>query len=105
MSDVEIFHRVNGYKLEKFIGLLPGPQAALARIAGTMAAAATAQLTLHKAEGHSRIDVADGKVDKYVTLDDTRGLRAALSIEYGRKRKRPSRGVHALAAGLAAARL
>lgn len=35
--------------------------------------------------GHSSIKVERGRIDRYVVLDDTRGLGAAMTIEYGRK--------------------
>lgn len=37
-----------------------------------------------RADGHSFIDIARGKIDRYVVLSDERGQNAALSIEYGR---------------------
>lgn len=45
---------------------------------------ADALLKMHRVSGNSRIMVQHGKVDYYVILDDERGLKAAMSIEYGR---------------------
>jgi hypothetical protein len=59
---------------------------------------AEAILAAHRAEGHSRITVTRGSVDSFVSLDDTRGDRAAAAIEYGRSggRTGPTQGVFAL---------
>ncbi len=45
---------------------------------------AEANLLAHKADGHAEILLLHGDVDYYVALDDSRGLNAALSIEFGR---------------------
>lgn len=45
---------------------------------------AEALLRAHRAEGHARITVSRGSVDSFVSLDDTRGQRAAAAIEFGR---------------------
>jgi hypothetical protein len=73
-----------GGKLEKFLATMPGVQAALDEARFEIAARAEELLLQHRLEGHARIDVVDGEVDKYVVLDDERGKAAALSIEYGR---------------------
>ncbi|MFJ9827705.1 DUF5403 family protein [Streptomyces sp. NPDC101160] len=82
MATIE--NKVGRLKLEKYIATLPGVQAALDEARFEIAARAEALLLQHRQEGHASIDVVDGDVDKYVVLDDERGKKAALSIEYGR---------------------
>lgn len=45
---------------------------------------AEAELVAHKQDGHAQILLMRGDVDHYVVLDDTRGMDAAMSIEFGR---------------------
>ncbi|MFG2209942.1 DUF5403 family protein [Streptomyces sp. NPDC091682] len=80
----KIENKVGRFKLEKYIATLPGVQDALDEARFEIAARAEALLLQHRQEGHASIDVVDGDVDKYVVLDDERGKKAALSIEYGR---------------------
>ena len=49
-----------------------------------MAVQARAELAQHRHEGHAQIEVEKGDIDRYLILSDERGLRAAMSIEYGR---------------------
>ncbi|WP_042800928.1 hypothetical protein [Streptomyces sp. C] len=76
-------------KLERVVAVLPNVQAELDKRRFQIAVRAEELLLQARAEsayaeGHSSIDVADGDVDKYVILDDDRGDKAALSIEFGR---------------------
>ncbi|WP_405978861.1 DUF5403 family protein [Streptomyces sp. NBC_00158] len=80
----EIEDEVGGKKLEEFIARMPGVQRSLDEARFEVAARAEALLLQHRQEGHASIDVEDGRIDKYVILDDERGKDAALSIEYGR---------------------
>lgn len=59
-------------------------QAALDEAVRPMEVAAKAELAAHRQEGHARIEVEKGDVDRYLVLNDERGLKAAMSIEYGR---------------------
>lgn len=80
----EIFRRVNGRKIEKVIALTREAQTEVDNKA--LYGAMTAEGFLNAAKkrtGTSSIEVEKGDVDSYVVLDDTRGLGAALSIEYG----------------------
>ncbi|MFK0099238.1 DUF5403 family protein [Streptomyces sp. NPDC091040] len=79
-----VYPSVNGEKLERFIASLPGVQNALDEVQFEIAARAEELLLQHRQEGHAQIDMVDGRIDKYVVLDDERGKKAALSIEYGR---------------------
>ncbi|MGZ2360731.1 DUF5403 family protein [Streptomyces sp. 372A] len=81
---VEIYDREGKRKLEYLVAVLPGVQAAVDEARFEVAARAESLLLAHRLEGHATIDVVDGDVDKYVVLDDERGKKAALSIEYGR---------------------
>lgn len=52
---------------------------------------AAAILKEHFYEGHSFIDTSSSAPDHYVILDDTRGLLAAMSIEFGRAKNEAER--------------
>lgn len=56
---------------------------------------ADAILEAHRHKGHAKIEVSRGsrKVDAFVTLDDSRGDAAALSIEYGHFHKQAKKFV------------
>lgn len=79
-----VYRRVNGMKLTKLLALNDGVQAELSRRQFEIAVRAEELLLEHRLEGHAQIEVDEGTVDKYVTLSDDRGDKAALSIEYGR---------------------
>jgi hypothetical protein len=57
----------------------------LERVTFEIAVRAEEILVQHRADGHSQIEVEEGRIDKYVVLSDERGQKAALSIEYGRQ--------------------
>ena len=81
----EVYRRAsNGMKVTKVIALHKVTQWSLGVHRDVIAARARAILASHRHDGHAKIDTADGRVDKYVVLDDTRGLSAAMSIEFGR---------------------
>lgn len=80
-----VYKGAGGMKLERLIALTQEAQGALDDHALEIGANAEGLLAEHRAEGHSRIDILSGDIDRYVCLDDTRGLKAAMSIEYGRK--------------------
>ncbi|MER8116276.1 DUF5403 family protein [Streptomyces sp. NPDC094031] len=80
----DVYPNVAGKKLEEFIARMPGVQNALEEVQFEIAARAEELLLQHRQEGHATIDMVDGRIDKYVVLDDERGKKAALSIEYGR---------------------
>lgn len=81
----QIYNSVGGRKLSKVIALNEGVQAELETRTFEIAVRAEELLLEHRQEGHAEITVDTGKVDKYVTLNDERGQKAALSIEYGRE--------------------
>lgn len=100
----EIYAHIGRHKIEKFIAILPDVQAELQRQAEVVAARAEANLAQVRAdpdytgEGHSRITVTRGRVDRFVNLDDERGDQAAAAIEFGREaytyRTKDGRTVH-----------
>ncbi|WJN62711.1 tail completion protein [Streptomyces phage phiScoe15] len=86
---VEIDKNVNGKEFQKFIAMMPGVAGALDDTTFEVAVKAEALLQLHQdydddTDAHSSIDIERGRVDRYVVLNDDRGQKAAMSIEYGR---------------------
>lgn len=80
----EVYKRVNGMKIEKVIALTREAQDEVDNRALRGAIDAEGYLnSARKRTGTSKIEIEKGKVDSYVVLDDTRGLFAAMSIEYG----------------------
>jgi hypothetical protein len=67
-------------------------------VAQTAGSRAESLLAAHRAQGHARIEVSRGAVDSFVSLDDTRGQRAAAAIEFGRSggKRGPSQGLFIL---------
>lgn len=82
----KVYKTVGGKKLTKIIAMHGDVQDAVDDAAqeGAIRAAALLDARSKHRTGTSSIDVDKGRVDAYVVLDDTRGLSAALSIEYGR---------------------
>lgn len=81
----EVYRRVNGKKLTKLIAEHEVVQFRLGQVTGELAARASSILAAHRHDGHARIETERGRIDHYVVLDDTRGLGAAMSIEFGRE--------------------
>lgn len=82
----EVYATVNGKKLTRLIALHRTVQLRLE--SETLYAGQTAEAILRDAKeptNTAQIAVETGKIDKYVILDDTRGLLAAMTIEYGRE--------------------
>ena len=88
--------------LDDIIAHLPGVRAEIRSTAEAGGARAQAVLDAHRDTGDSRILVTHGKLDYWVSLDDTRGDVAAAAIEYGRSGGEDgagaTQGVFALAA-------
>lgn len=84
-------------EMNRLISHMPGVVRTVRRTAQAGGARAEAILNAHRYQGHARITV-DGNIDWFVSLDDTRGQRAAAAIEYGRRGGRGgvSSGIHAL---------
>ena len=80
----QVFKRVNGRKLTKIVAMQQDVRDFMEEVTFEIAVRAEEKLIQHKQDGHATIEVEEGDVDMYVVLDDTRGLDAALSIEYGR---------------------
>lgn len=82
----EVFRTVNGRKLTKVMATHREVQERL-KVEADFRAQIAAGLLEHEPKvrtGDSQIVTEHGDVDYYVVLDDTRGLQAALSIEFGR---------------------
>lgn len=86
----EVYRRVGRQKIERLIAQHMTVQKRMDDITLERAAKAEALLAAHRHDGHASIDVEQGDIDRYVVLDDERGLLAALSIEYGRKSTAPT---------------
>lgn len=80
----KIERHVGRSSIEDFIARNNGVVHELENRTFEIAVRAEALLLEHRQEGHASIDVEKGKVDRYVVLNDERGQKAALSIEYGR---------------------
>lgn len=74
-----------GMLLEEAMAHVNVVQHDLTRRGMAMGAKAEWLLAGHRHDGHARILVESGDVDRHIILDDSRGLDAAMSIEYGRK--------------------
>jgi hypothetical protein len=81
----QVYKRIKGRKIEKVMALQEDVQDALDRESFRMAVKAEHLLLAHRHEGHARIELDEGRIDRYVVLSDERGLKAAMSIEYGRR--------------------
>lgn len=80
-----VYRRVHGMKLEKAMALTQEAQDGLDRKVANRARRAELILQMHRHAGHSFIEVTRGRVDRYIVLNDTRGQKAAMTIEFGRK--------------------
>lgn len=91
MARAEVFRRVKGRKLEEIIAHTPEAQGKLDMVARSRAQRARAVLAAHRYQGFAKITVEKvanlkyGLTDRFVILDDEADLKAALTIEYGRK--------------------
>ena len=82
----EVYKRAGGYSIEELIARHEETQEGLRALVEPRAAKAEAIRMAHYAEGDSKIVVEPGPIDWTVSLDDTSGDRAAMSIEKGRRR-------------------
>lgn len=80
-----VYDRVKGMPIQELIAHQQDVQNDLSKRAKVMGTKAEWLLAGHRAEGHARIMVEEGDIDRHIILDDTRGVLAAMSIEYGRK--------------------
>lgn len=87
-----VYDRVKGMKLEELMAHQEDVQQELTDEAGAMGYKAEWLLAGHRSAGHARIHVEEGDIDRHIILDDSRGLDAAMSIEYGRKGGDDGRG-------------
>lgn len=90
----KINRTVNGKKLTKLIAQHGDVQRKVDEVALERAVEAEALLNAraqHRTHT-STISVEKGRIDAYVTLDDTRGFGAAMTIEYGRQADADGKG-------------
>lgn len=82
----QVYDFINGKKLTKIIAQHQDVQRAVTSAArhGAIRAAGLLDERAQHRTGTSTVSMEKGRIDAYVILDDTRGLNAALSIEYGR---------------------
>jgi hypothetical protein len=72
-------------ELNELVSHMPNVRAVVAAETESRGAKAKAKLAEHRDRGDSKIDVFIADVDGYIVLDDSAGLRHAMSIEYGTK--------------------
>lgn len=86
--------------VDEYVAHLPGVRSELASVARKGGAKAKATLAAHHHAGHAQIVVEQGALDWIVALDDSRGERAAMSIEFGRGpggwHRGPAQGIFAI---------
>lgn len=93
MRGVKIYRRVRGRKVEELIAHADQVQGKLDMVAHARAQRARAVMAEHHYRGFAKITVERvanlkyGLTDRFVILDDEADLKAALTIEYGRKGK------------------
>ncbi len=80
-----VYNRVRGMEIQELIAHQEKVQRDLDRRSNAMGLKAEGLLAIHRHSGHARILVEEGDIDRYIILDDSRGLDAAMSIEYGRR--------------------
>jgi len=75
---------------------------ALKRTANALFANARRRLFAHTHSGDAKIELSHGKLDYFVSLDDSRGQRAAAAIEFGHvaENGRFVEGIHAITGGV-----
>lgn len=76
--------KVAGRDIEDWIAYQKPVHDALKRKNKAIAGRAKVLLAQHHHEGDAYIATEHGKLDYYTVLNDTRGQKAAMSIEYGR---------------------
>lgn len=74
-----------GWKVTKVAAYARETQRRMDDVTTAHAMRAGAILAEHRHDDHSYIEVERGKTDRYIILNDERGLSAAMSIEYGRE--------------------
>lgn len=87
-----VYERVKGMPIVEAMAHQREVQADLDKRGKAMGAKAEWLLAGHRDQGHARILVEEGDIDRHIILDDARGLDAAMSIEYGRKGGDDGRG-------------
>lgn len=73
-----------GMEIQKAMAYQEDVQAKLAYTASYRAARAQTILKMHRFANHSFIQLVHGDVDYHIILNDERGQKAAMTIEFGR---------------------
>lgn len=78
-----VYRWVRGMPIQRAMAVTQETQDELERQAKKIEARAKILLAAHKDRGDAQIEVSQGKVDHFVSLDDSRGYGAAMSMEFG----------------------
>lgn len=81
----EVYKTWGGKRFEKGLAAVDFVQDFMDETIFEMGVRAEEDLLNHRHDGHSFIDVERGRVDRFLILNDDRGQKAAMSIEYGRQ--------------------
>lgn len=79
-----MYARIDGRKADMWYAKLDGVQDWMDDYIFAAGVKAEEMLLDHRQDGHSFIDIEQGRIDRYLILNDERGQKAALSIEFGR---------------------
>lgn len=85
----QVYKRVGGRKIEKVIAVHATVQDRLDTEILQAATRAEAGLARHRKTGQAKIEVDEGRVDRYLVLVDEAGAGAAMSIELGHRSVTP----------------
>lgn len=88
----KVYRAVGGHKITQYIAELPEVQLEIDKATLEIGSTAEGILAGHHFEWDAFIEVAKGDIDGYVILNDERGQKAAMSIEYGRKPNAEGKG-------------
>lgn len=104
MGWVHIDNFPGGVKLERLIAMHSDVQDAMDEHATFRGHVAAGLLEMNRFQDHSQISVERvpdelgfADMDRMVVLDDTRGLKAAMTIEFGRKKTGTNAGMRGIA--------
>lgn len=82
-----VYKKAAGYKIQKLVGMHEDVQQRMDEVAHHVRQRAVRILAQHEDQGHAFIEpVSSGTKlpDRYIVLNDTRGMAAAMTIEFGR---------------------
>lgn len=85
----KVYDSIGGKPFQEWLAREKYVQADLFVRTREMASDAAILLHHHRAQGHSFIQIEHGEIDYHIILNDTRGQKAAMSIEFGRRPRIP----------------